>query len=74
MLVPGAGAFAGRRAEQAKAWMWSEISDTLIADFREHPDVRAALGDLEAAVARGETAPGQAARTLIDLFLNLKPS
>ena len=65
-----AGAFGTRRADQARAWMWSEISDTLIADFREHAAVREALAELEAAVARGETAPGQAARTLIDLFLS----
>lgn len=68
--VSAAGAFELRRAEQAKAWMWSEISDTLLADFRENDAVREAVAQLESDVANGRSAPAQAARTLIDLFLD----
>ncbi|MEM9683984.1 MAG: methylmalonyl Co-A mutase-associated GTPase MeaB [Pseudomonadota bacterium] len=64
------GAFDTRRAEQAKAWMWSEISDTLLADFQENDAVGDAVTRLETDVASGKTAPAQAARTLIDLFLS----
>ena len=42
------GALAHRRAEQARAWMWSEVSDTLLERFRNDPGVRDALGDLGA--------------------------
>jgi len=57
-----------RRAAQARAWMWSEIKESLIAAFIADPAVRAELKSLEAQVADGNATPGMAARRLLTLF------
>jgi LAO/AO transport system kinase len=62
-------AIAERRAGQARAWMWSEISDTLLDAFRRHPGVRADLARLEEAVTLGRTTPASAAQELLSRFL-----
>ncbi|CAO3351181.1 methylmalonyl Co-A mutase-associated GTPase MeaB [Azospirillum palustre] len=64
------GARATRRAEQARAWLWSEIRETLIDRFRAHPAVRADLARLEAEVTAGTTIPAAAAHTLLGRFLD----
>jgi len=62
------GALAERRAAQARAWMWSEIGETLLADFKADPAVKDALVEVEEQVAAGELPAGAAARRLIDTF------
>ncbi len=62
------GALAERRAAQARAWMWSEIGETLLADFKADPAVKDALPDVEQQVMAGELPAGAAARRLIDTF------
>src|SRR5690606_36116716 len=52
-VMTASGALAERRAEQARAWMWGEVDETLLAAFRAHPAVKAALAALEAKVAEG---------------------
>jgi hypothetical protein len=49
--------------------MWSEISEVLLAEMREHEGVRAELKKLEAAVAEGRMAPGAAADRAIEAFI-----
>lgn len=66
-LAPS-GALEKRRAAQARAWMWSEIRESLIAAFTGDPAVRAVLAAIEADVAAARVTPGQAARTLLDRF------
>ncbi|GLR80101.1 methylmalonyl Co-A mutase-associated GTPase MeaB [Azospirillum oryzae] len=68
-LTEANGARATRRAEQARAWLWSEIRETLIDRFRSHPAVRADLARLEAEVTAGTTIPAAAAHTLLGRFL-----
>jgi LAO/AO transport system kinase len=63
------GLLQRRRADQARAWMWSEISEALLAELRQHEGVRAELRKLEAAVADGRMAPGAAADRAIEAFL-----
>jgi len=63
------GALKRRRAEQAKSWMWSEVSETLDSALRGHPSVRSKVAELEAAVAAGRATPSQAAQTLLLAFL-----
>jgi LAO/AO transport system kinase len=63
------GALDARRAEQARAWMWSEIAETLTDAFRHHPAVRADLAAAEHAVTHAETTPTVAARALLEKFL-----
>lgn len=64
----GEDGLARRRAEQARAWLWSEIDDTLLACFRRHPAVSEALPALERAVMAGEVTPGLAAERLLTAF------
>lgn len=56
------------RADQATAWLWSEISDTLLDRFRADPAVAGLLLEAEAAVATGTRTPTRAARQLLDRF------
>lgn len=63
------GEFASRRAGQAKAWMYAEISDALGQRFRANLEVQARLLDVEASVTTGALPPTTAAQRLLDLFL-----
>jgi LAO/AO transport system kinase len=58
-----------RRHEQQIRWMWSMISDRLLDQFKEAPDVRAKLADTTAAVKRGELPAAVAAEDLLETFL-----
>ncbi|MBI2241734.1 MAG: methylmalonyl Co-A mutase-associated GTPase MeaB [Magnetospirillum gryphiswaldense] len=62
------GRFDERRAEQAHAWMWNEISETLLQSLKDDPGVARLLPGLEAQVAQGHMAPGAAARQLVRVF------
>jgi len=64
----GADRFAGRRATQAHAWMWSEVSETLLASLRDDTRLAELLPALEAKVLAGDLAPGGAARQLVAAF------
>ena len=67
--LSAAGDLAARRAAQARAWMWSEVSETVLARLRAHPDVAGRLAELEAAVTAGTITPAAAARRLVRAFL-----
>ncbi|MDP6951904.1 MAG: methylmalonyl Co-A mutase-associated GTPase MeaB [Alphaproteobacteria bacterium] len=58
-----------RRAQQALAWMWSEVSETLAARLRASPAVAARLSEVEAAVSQGRESPTAAAASLLATFL-----
>jgi len=60
---------AAKRAQQARAWMWSEIGESLTAALKAHPEVARELPRLEARVTAGEMAPAAAARQLLETFL-----
>ena len=62
------GALDALRSQQATAWMWSEVTETLLDELRAHPDVRAALAECERAVAAGERTPAAAAQELLERF------
>jgi LAO/AO transport system kinase len=62
------GAKARRRSEQARSWMWSEVSDTLMERFRADPAVREQLDALEREVVAGTVSPSAAAARLLDAF------
>jgi LAO/AO transport system kinase len=63
------GAWSRRRAEQARAALWSEIGDSLLDHFRAAPTVAPLLAALEAEVIAGTRTPTAAARTLLAAFL-----
>ncbi|MFN3232291.1 MAG: methylmalonyl Co-A mutase-associated GTPase MeaB [Alphaproteobacteria bacterium] len=62
------GELAATRAQQAKAWMWSEIREGLIDAFREADAVSAQIDDLEVQVADGNMTPSAAAHRLLETF------
>jgi LAO/AO transport system kinase len=66
--VTSSGELAEARSSQATAWLWSEISDTLLDRFRAYPVVASLLHDAETAVAPGLQTPTHAARKLLDRF------
>ncbi len=57
-----------RRAEQARAWMWNEVGETLLAQVRKHPGVRRLVAGLERDVEAGRTTPAAAARAMLEAF------
>ena len=62
------GEFESRRRRQSLAWMWDIVQARLLADFRHHPAVRAALAATSRAVSESRIAPSAAARARLDLF------
>jgi LAO/AO transport system kinase len=61
-----------RRAEQAREWMWSEVSESLMDALRNDERVAELADRLEAAVTVGELAPAAAARQILDAFLRVE--
>ena len=62
------GRLTSRRAEQAHAWMWNEIAETLLQTLKEDSGVAELLPALERQVTGGLMAPGAAARRLVQAF------
>lgn len=58
-----------RRAAQARDWMWSEVSDSLLTALQSNPVVCEQIPLLETAASEGRIPPTVAARQLIELFL-----
>jgi len=58
------------RAQQSVAWMWSEVTDTLLDRLRADPQVRGELVDLEGRVAAGTLPPTTAAQRVLHTFLD----
>src|ERR1700736_3426495 len=63
------GIWSRRRAEQARAALWSEIGDSLLDHFRAAPAVARHLAAAEQEVIAGTRTPTAAARALLAAFL-----
>ena len=63
------GAWSRRRAEQARAALWSEIGDGLLEHFRTAPTIARRLTAVEQEVTAGTRTPTAAARSLLAAFL-----
>jgi len=61
-----------RRAQQARDWMWTEVSENLLTALQRDRRVREQIPLLEAAASEGRVPPTVAARQLLDLFLDRK--
>jgi LAO/AO transport system kinase len=66
--LEASGELEGRRAAQARDWMWTEVQDSLIADLREDPEVRGQLPQLEQAVSTGRIPAAVAATRLLEIY------
>jgi len=64
------GAWSRRRAEQARAALWSEIGDNLLEHFRTAPAVASRLATIEQQVMAGTRTPAAAAQTLLAAFVS----
>ncbi len=72
--LDSSGQLMHRRAAQARDWMWSEVSESLITALQNDAGVRKQIPALEAAVSEGEIPPTVAASQLLDIFLNHQKS
>lgn len=63
------GLLAPLRAGQGVAWMWNEVTETLLDRLRGHPVARDRLHQLEREVADGRTTPTAAAHDVLRSFL-----
>ena len=70
--LEASGAWVRRRATQAQAGLWAEISDGLLERFRAAPAIAAWLAKIEREVAAGKRTPASAARHLLAAFLGEK--
>jgi LAO/AO transport system kinase len=64
-----AGEIATRRAAQALAWMWSDISETLQSRLRGSETIAKLLPDIEKRVSAGTLGPTAAANQVLTAFL-----
>lgn len=62
------GEFERTRAAQAKAWLWNEVSETLLETLRRDDSIRRQIAALEQDVANGRTSPWVAAQQLVTKF------
>ena len=62
------GEFDRTRAAQARAWLWNEVSETLLENLRSDDGIRREVAALERAVADGQTSPWVAAQELVEKF------
>jgi LAO/AO transport system kinase len=67
-VARGSGGLARRRGEQAREWMWAEVSETLLERLRSDTGIRHDLDALESDVVAGRTSPTAAARVLLERF------
>ena len=63
-----AGDLKRRREDQARQWMWSEVSEDLIEALKDEPAAARLIPKLEEDVGAGRTTPGAAARALLEAF------
>jgi len=68
LAAVGERGIARRRAEQARAWMWNEVGETLLAELRKHPEVKKLVAGLEREVESGRATPAAAARRMLEAF------
>ncbi len=63
-----------RRADQARAWMWSEVQDSLIDNLKADAEVMRYIPKLEAAARAGEISAGKAAEEILNIYYRKKQS
>jgi LAO/AO transport system kinase len=63
------GELQAKRCEQARAWMWNLVEESLADSFRSHPGVREKIASFEREVEALTRTPAAAARELLDIFL-----
>jgi len=62
------GELSTRRAEQVRAWLWDEVSASLIDALKADADVKKRLREIEQLAIEGTLTPAAAARSLVEIF------
>ena len=65
--IRASGELESNRRAQAVAWLWAEVTDTLVESFRSDSQLSTEVTAVETAVANGFQSPLSGARTLLDL-------
>ncbi|MGD0294560.1 MAG: methylmalonyl Co-A mutase-associated GTPase MeaB [Terracidiphilus sp.] len=72
-LTKANGWFSVNRQQQTRRWMHEIIEQGLRQRFESHPAIRRRIEALEQDVEEGRTTSFHAARTLLEIYSNLKP-
>ena len=67
-LAAESGALERKRAEQARGWLWREVSESLLAEIKSEAQEAGLLAPLEAEVMAGKVTPSGAARRLLEAY------
>jgi putative protein kinase ArgK-like GTPase of G3E family len=67
--LAAAGEFVRNRSRQSRAWLWDEVSATLMARFSADPELANRLHSFESAVQSGALNPSVAAERLVNQFV-----
>ena len=62
------GRLQQQRAQQAKAWMWSEMAESLVVDLKCDPSIKRMIPELESAVLDGSLPATVAAQRMINAY------
>jgi LAO/AO transport system kinase len=64
------GEFESRRRDQARDWLWQEVSEGLLERLKSDPDLADRLARLETKVAQRKASPAAAAGSLLSSLFN----
>ena len=67
--LTASGELSTRRKAQARSWMWSETTDSLISALCRDPAAQRLIPELENAVSEGRLPPTVSAQRLLEAFL-----
>lgn len=59
-----------KRGAQRKIWMWRQITSELVDRLNADDNVKKHVSELESQVFEGKMTSGQAADSVVDVFLN----
>ena len=68
------GELTARRAQQLRAWLWSEVSAHLIDALKADARIKKRLPEIEQLVIEGTLTPAAAARSLVEAFAEGGPA
>lgn len=71
-ILGASGELKERRANQARDWLWTEVSENLLTALQSDSRLREQIPLLETAASEGRIPPTVAARRLLELFLERK--
>ncbi|GAB3909931.1 methylmalonyl Co-A mutase-associated GTPase MeaB [Kibdelosporangium lantanae] len=67
-VLDEAGELAAKRSRQQVDWTWAMVRDALMSRLRDHPDVRAVTGEVEAEVRAGRLTATLGAERILKAF------